>query len=129
MALLYVKCLQKEEVSFDQPTWEGRDISSGILDDFYLIIRSIESIPYIEKERLVYDRGNFAKLKSILSGKMGILRKKKFPQNFLRSMTNKENRLKMKLWNWSKNDSKISRAINSIACSGQFPKKTIQTRF
>ena len=52
----YVKCLQKEEVSFDQPTWEGKDIASDILDDFYLIIRSIDSIPYAEKEKLLYGR-------------------------------------------------------------------------
>jgi hypothetical protein len=62
----YVGYLKKEEVSFDQPTWEGEDISSNILDDFYLIIRSIDSIPYTEKEKLMYGGSNFAKLKEVL---------------------------------------------------------------
>jgi len=65
----YVECLKREEVSFDQPTWEGTGISSEILDDFYFIIRSINSIPYAEKEKLLYDHDNFAKLKLLLGQK------------------------------------------------------------
>ncbi len=65
----YVECLKRGEVSFDQPTWKGAGILSEILDDFYFIIRSLDSIPYAEKEKLQYDRDHFAKLKLLLEKK------------------------------------------------------------
>lgn len=78
----YVECLKREEVSFDHPTWEGADISSEILDDFYFIIRSIDSIPYAEKENLLYDRSHFAKLKLLL-GQKGYSSKKEISAKLL----------------------------------------------
>lgn len=53
-------------MSFDQPTWEGEGIASDILDNFCLIIRSIDSIPYAQKEKLLYNGSNFATLKAVL---------------------------------------------------------------
>ncbi len=62
----YVECLEKEDVSFDEPTWKGKEIESDILDDFHLIIRAIKNLAYEEKEKLLYGGCNFAKLKMIL---------------------------------------------------------------
>jgi|GEM_PF-688556 len=62
----YMECLKKEEVCFDQPMWEGEAIESDILEDFYLIIKTIDTIPYAEKEKLLYGDSNFAQLKKIL---------------------------------------------------------------
>ena len=62
----YIECLEKEEVSFDQPTWKGKEIESDILEDFCLIIRTVKSLTYEEKEKLLYEGSNFAKLRMIL---------------------------------------------------------------
>ncbi len=78
----YEKCLKRGEVSFDQPTWEGEDIASDILEDFYLILRSIDSIPYAEKDKLLYGPSNFAKLKEVL-GQNGYSSKKEISAKLL----------------------------------------------
>jgi hypothetical protein len=62
----YVKYLQKEEVSFDNPTWEVEEIESDILEDFCLIIKTIDSLTYQEKEKLLYDDCDFSKIKTVL---------------------------------------------------------------
>lgn len=65
----YVEHLKNEEVSFDQPIWKGEEIESDILEDFFLIVKTIESLAYAEKEKILYgDGGNsFSKLKSVLT--------------------------------------------------------------
>ncbi len=63
----YIECLKKEEVSFDQAIWEGKDISSNILDDFHLILNTLKSVPYQEKERLRHSDSSHGELKAILS--------------------------------------------------------------
>ena len=62
----YVEHLKKERVGFDEPRWEGEEIESDILEDFYLILKTIDSLTYEEKEKLRYGDGNFAKLKMAL---------------------------------------------------------------
>jgi len=49
--LSYLKCLAKDEVIFDQPEWKG-SITSDIIEDFYLIAKSIPSLTRAEKEML-----------------------------------------------------------------------------
>jgi hypothetical protein len=60
----YIECLQKNEVTFDHPSWEGQVISSDIADDFYLLAQNLPSLSYQEKEALPYK--DFVKLKAIL---------------------------------------------------------------
>lgn len=52
--LAYIQCLSKKEVTFDQPKWQGRDISSDILDDFYMLAKEIPSLSKEQRERLYY---------------------------------------------------------------------------
>ena len=62
----YLEYLKKGEVAFDSPTWEGEEIESDIVDDFLLIIKTLDGIPYQQKEELLYGNSDFAKLKTIL---------------------------------------------------------------
>lgn len=62
----YVECLKKEEVSFDKPRWEREEIESDILEDFYLIVKTIDTLSYEQKEKLLYGDSDFAKLKAVL---------------------------------------------------------------
>lgn len=63
----YLEYLKKEEVSFDQPIWKREEIESDIIEDFCLIIKSIDSFTYEEKKKLLYgEDSNFAKLRTIL---------------------------------------------------------------
>jgi hypothetical protein len=39
-------------VAFDQPKWEGNDIFSDVIEDFYMIAKSISSLTKVEKEML-----------------------------------------------------------------------------
>lgn len=50
----YIECLSKGEVTFDQPEWQGDDISSDILDDFYRIAKTFPSLSKDQRERLYY---------------------------------------------------------------------------
>jgi hypothetical protein len=63
----YLECLAKQEVTFDQPKWEGNDIHSDIIEDFYLIAKSITLLTKVEKEMLYnsYDL-DFDKLQTLL---------------------------------------------------------------
>lgn len=56
--LAYIQCLSRGEVIFDQPDWQGSDISSNIVDDFYMLAKEIPSLSTEQKERLYYS-GDF----------------------------------------------------------------------
>ena len=57
--IAYIECLIKKEVVFDQPKWKGENISSDIIDDFYLIAKEIPALTKDQRERLYY-RGDFS---------------------------------------------------------------------
>ena len=63
----YLECLVRGEVVFDRPEWTGNDIKSDIIDDFYLIAKSISNMTKGEREMLYnsYDL-NFEKLQDLL---------------------------------------------------------------
>lgn len=65
--LSYLECLAKGEVAFDQPLWKGNVIHSDIIEDFYLIAKSITSLTKKEKE-ILYNSHNldFAELRALL---------------------------------------------------------------
>lgn len=65
----YLEHLKKEEVSFDQPIWIGEDIESDIVDDFYLIAKTIIDLNHKEKEKLCSGLFNFIELKELLNRK------------------------------------------------------------
>jgi hypothetical protein len=52
--LTYIECLSKGEVTFDQPKWKGRSITSDIVDDFYMLAKEIPSLSKDQRERLYY---------------------------------------------------------------------------
>ncbi len=54
----YIECLSKGEVTFDQPEWKGENITSDIIDDFYMIAKEIPSLTKDQRERL-YCTGDF----------------------------------------------------------------------
>jgi len=63
----YVECLKKEEVNFNNPTWAGEDVESNIVDDFSLIIKTIDTLSRDEKDRLLYDNCSYEELKKVVS--------------------------------------------------------------
>lgn len=50
----YLDFLAKNEVSFEKPIWEQNGFSSDILDDFYIIAKTIKSLTKEIRERLYY---------------------------------------------------------------------------
>jgi len=64
----YLKYLEKGLVNFEQPFWEGEDIECEIIEDFYLIAKSIEShkFSYEERGKIQFKGFNFFQIKSIL---------------------------------------------------------------
>lgn len=52
--LSYLGCLAKDEVTFDQPEWVGDDIKSNIIEDLFLIAKSITTLTKGEREKLYY---------------------------------------------------------------------------
>lgn len=63
----YSECLKREEVTFDQPIWNGTEIDSDILEDFHLIIKTLDNLSYEEREKLRYGNSGFSKLKAVVS--------------------------------------------------------------
>lgn len=63
----YLEHLKKDEVTFDHPLWEGPKIESDILEDFCLIIKTLDGISYEMKEKLLHGAINFAKMKATLA--------------------------------------------------------------
>lgn len=61
----YIGCLQRGDVDCDQPKWEGRAIESDIVEDFYLISKTLNILSYEEREQLILE-SNFVKLRAIL---------------------------------------------------------------
>lgn len=55
----YIECLSKGEVTFDQPEWEGQNITSDIIEDFYMIAKEIPSLSKDQRERLYYRHADF----------------------------------------------------------------------
>lgn len=54
----YIQCLTNREVTFDQAEWLGAEITSDILDDFYMIAKTLPSLSKVQRERL-YCTGDF----------------------------------------------------------------------
>lgn len=48
----YLECLTKDEVTYDNPEWQGKEIQSDIIEDFYLLAKSIASLTNGEREML-----------------------------------------------------------------------------
>lgn len=57
--LTYIDCLSKDEVTFDLPEWQGENITSDIIDDFYMIAKEIPSLTKDQREKLYYS-GDFS---------------------------------------------------------------------
>lgn len=55
----YLECLSRYEVTFDQPEWEGKEIESDIIEDFYLIVKTFSDLTEDERERL-YSAGGLS---------------------------------------------------------------------
>lgn len=62
-----MECLKKEEVNFNNPTWEGKDVESNVIDDFSLIIRTVDTLSRDEKDKLLYDDCSYEELKKVIS--------------------------------------------------------------
>lgn len=64
----YLKCLTKGEVTFDEPVWIGKEIKSDIIEDFYLIAKSISTLTKGERDKLyLSDTITFDKLQALLN--------------------------------------------------------------
>lgn len=50
--LVYIEHLSKGEVAFDQPEWHGENITSDIVEDFYMIAKKIPTLTQDQRERL-----------------------------------------------------------------------------
>lgn len=63
----YVKHLEKNEVSFDKPTWEGKTISSDVIEDFRLIAGSLPNLTRAERDLLYKEGTTFEILAALLA--------------------------------------------------------------
>lgn len=65
--MTYLECLSKGEVTFDQPEWKGSDVTSDVIEDFYLIAKSFNTLTKEEREKLYYTGGlSFDELRALL---------------------------------------------------------------
>ncbi|MES2345740.1 MAG: hypothetical protein V4494_07380 [Chlamydiota bacterium] len=62
----YLKCLERSEVTFDQPMWANKGIESDIIEDFYLIARSLSNLTKEERNRLYERSFTFAEFTALL---------------------------------------------------------------
>lgn len=63
----YLECLAEGKVTFDQPVWKDGDFESDVIQDFYFIGKSIDSLTKGEKDRLYgYDLLTFKELQDLL---------------------------------------------------------------
>lgn len=88
----YLKCLRKSEVTFDQPTWHGKDISSDILEDLFKIARSLPELTEAEQERL-YKIEKFNDLSALLA-KHGYSERDKISTRLIELYSEESERLK-----------------------------------
>lgn len=63
----YVKCLKKNEVSFEQPVWEGKGISSDVIEDFRLIARALPNLTKVERDQLYEGESTFKSFAALLA--------------------------------------------------------------
>lgn len=63
----YLKHLRKNEVTFDQPTWESKSILSDIVEDFRLIARGLSNLTAAEHNSLYKEEGTFKSLSELLA--------------------------------------------------------------
>ena len=64
--VFYMRCLEENEVTFDQPIWEGKGIVSEITEDFCLIARSLPNLTREERNRLHEGVFTFSELAALL---------------------------------------------------------------
>jgi hypothetical protein len=62
----FIEALEKGEVSFDQPFWKGKEIQSDILDDFFFIGDSIDTLSDEEKEAVAKRTLSFSDIKALV---------------------------------------------------------------
>lgn len=62
----YLDYLTKDKVTFNKSVWQGIDISSEIIEDFYLLAKSIDTLTKGERERLYNYDLDFDDLQALL---------------------------------------------------------------
>jgi hypothetical protein len=63
----YLKYLRKGEVTFNEPTWEGKNISSDVIEDFRLIANALPNLTRAERDRLYELEWTFNDLAALLA--------------------------------------------------------------
>jgi hypothetical protein len=63
----YIKCLKKNEVTFNQPVWEGKTITSDVIDDFRLIARALPNLTGAEQDQIYEEKLKFDGLSALLA--------------------------------------------------------------
>ena len=111
----YLEHLKKEEVSFDQPIWIGEDIESDIVDDFYLIAKTLTNLTDEEQKRLNTGSFDFIEIKELLRRK-GCLSAKEISPKLIEIYTRQDQRLIQEIENFKKNKCKNEEAdrMNSL---------------
>lgn len=69
----YVEYLKKEGVSFDKSIWKSEDFESDIIEDFYLIAKTLNGLNREVRERLYSGGYTFEDLKEISLSSCGVL--------------------------------------------------------
>lgn len=87
----YMECLSNGEVTFDQPEWKGKGITSNILEDFYMIAKEIPSLTKDQRERIYEGGFTFDDYRSLLQ-KNGYFEPEKITEKLL-ELYSKQNQL------------------------------------
>lgn len=91
--MIYLECLSNGEVTFDQPEWKGNDITSDVIEDFYLIAKSFNTLTKEEREKLYYTGGlSFGELRTLLK-KNGYSSAKEISIKLIELLTHQNQRL------------------------------------
>lgn len=109
---VYIECLKNKQVEFDQPTWEGDEISSNITEDLYLIARNLPDISYEDREALPCN--SFTKLKATIE-QYANASKEGISARLIELYTNEAGRLKNKIKDLERNQLENT-AIDKLNC-------------
>jgi hypothetical protein len=88
----------------NHPLWEGKEIESDILNDFYLIAKTLDTLSPNEREALHYRSYEFLELQAILK-KNGYSSKKAITEKLIEVYTQKKQRIEEEIFVLEKNAS------------------------
>ena len=125
----YMQCLSKREVTFDTPIWQGPDMRSDVVDDLYMLAKTIPSLSKEQKERLYYTGDFTFDELQILLEKNGYSQPDVITEKLLELYEKQNLELDQDIRRLEATGQPIATQIGFLACLAWFPKPATLTEF